>query len=488
MDMEELPRTGLGEKGRLISTIAVLLVAGFVGTSLFAFFAARDSIRLSIEKNSLPTASEYVYSTLQKELLEPIFVSSMMASDTFLHDWIARGEGDLGAVLQYLSEIQSRYGVFAAFIVSESTRRYYEPKGILKIVSRNDSRDAWYFRVSAMAEPYEINLDPDMAHGDAMTVFINYRVIDSSGKYLGAAGVGISVATMNSIVDSLRLDRDTAAYFVDQSGNILIGAPYGVEPTPSVHDDPALSAVAKAAISSGGGSYRYNRNGSERLLHVKKLPEIGWFLFVERTEDTVLTSTSRALWLNLAVFALIVLIITLITAMTIDRYQSRLERTASYDPLTGAFNRLSFGVLCDHAVKDARRSGAALSIVMLDIDDFKRVNDELGHPAGDKVLGLVVAGGQSGLRQSDPVCRWGGEEFIALLADCDIAGAVAAAEKFRSSASALCQNEGRGRITLSAGVATLRLEENFYSLVNRADKALLSAKRNGKDRTESAEL
>ena len=125
--------------------------------------------------------------------------------------------------------------------------------------------------------------------------------------------------------------------------------------------------------------------------------------------------------------------------------------------------------------------------MILDIDDFKRVNDERGHPAGDKVLGLVVAGGQSGLRQSDPVCRWGGEEFIAMLADCDIGGAVAAAEKFRASASSLCENEDCGRVTLSAGVATLRPEENFYSLVSRADKALLSAKRNGKDRTESAE-
>lgn len=485
--MEELPRTGLGEKGRLIGTIAVLLVAGFVGTSLFAFFAARDSIRLSIEKNSLPTAAEYVYSTLQKELLEPIFVSSMMASDTFLHDWISRGEGDLEAILQYLSEIQSRYGVFTAFFVSEGTKRYYEAKGILKNVSRDDPRDAWYFRVTAMAQPYEINLDPDMAHGDAMTVFINYRVLDSSGRYLGAAGVGIAVATMNAIVDSLRLDRDTAAYFVDQDGKILVGSPYGVEPAPRVHDDPDLSAVAKKAIAAGGGSYRYHRNGSERLLLVRRLPEIGWFLFIERTEDTVMTSASRALWLNLAVFMLIVFIVILITAMTIDRYQSRLERTASYDPLTGAFNRLSFGVLCDHAVKDARRSGASLSIVMLDIDNFKRVNDELGHPTGDKVLGLVVAGGQSGLRQSDPVCRWGGEEFIALLADCDLEGALAAAEKFRASALALCESEGYGRVTLSAGVATLRPEENFYSLVNRADKALLSAKRNGKDRTESAE-
>jgi len=300
---------------------------------------------------------------------------------------------------------------------------------------------------------------------------------------------------LNAIVENLQAEHDTAAFFVDKDGRILVGAPYRENGAASsdggtartVTDDQALRAVAAEAIKSGGGSFRYKRDGKPRLLLVRPIPELSWFLFVEHTEDKAISDAGRALLLNLIVFFLLVGAIIAMTAITVDRFQSRLERTASYDQLTGALNRMSFGVLCEHAVKESRRTGESLSVAMFDIDGFKQVNDNLGHFAGDDALKLVVAGGRSGLRQSDSLCRWGGEEFMALLTSCDAAGAVTAAEKFRVSATALCKSEGAGAITLSAGVATLRPEEDFHSLVNRADAALLSAKRAGKDRTVSAE-
>ncbi|MBN2874715.1 MAG: diguanylate cyclase, partial [Spirochaetales bacterium] len=378
--MESLPRTGIGEKSRLIATITILLVAGFLGTSLFAFFAARNSLRDEIERDSLPAMADYVHSTLQRELVQPIFVSSMMANDTFLHDWVQNGEQSESAVLRYLAEIQNRYDVFTTFFVSDRTSRYYQAGGILKVVSSDEPRDVWYYRVRSMEDQYELNLDPDMAHGDAMTIFINYRVVDTSGTFLGAAGVGISVEQMNGIVEDLRAGHNTAAYFVDGSGRILVGGPCGVSPALTVGDDEALSAVGESAMAAGGGSYRYARGGAERLLYVKFLPELDWYLFVERTETEALAGSSTALRVNLLVFALIIGLVLLATAMTIDTYQSRLERTASYDQLTGALNRMSFAVLSDHAVKEARRSGAPLSVALFDIDDFKRVNDERGHP------------------------------------------------------------------------------------------------------------
>ncbi|PKL25051.1 MAG: hypothetical protein CVV47_07135 [Spirochaetae bacterium HGW-Spirochaetae-3] len=171
----------------------------------------------------------------------------------------------------------------------------------------------------------------------------------------------------------------------------------------------------------------------------------------------------------------------------LDRFQNRLERTASHDQLTGALNCMAFSVLCDHAVKESRRNGTPLSVALFDIDDFNRVNAEFGKKAGDKVLRLIAAGGQSGLRQCDPLCRWGGDEFIALLASCDTDGALAAADKFRTSASDLCAVEGPSGVTISAGVATMRPDESFYSLVGRADESLASAKRKGKAATVVAE-
>jgi hypothetical protein len=186
--MSGAKKTGLGDKKRLIGFLAAILLAGFGGSSLLAFLAARDAIRASIEGEALPAAAESIYSQLRTDLAKPVFVSSMIAGDTFLHDWVRRGEGELPAIREYLGEIVRRYGVITAFFVSDRTKRYYYEGGVLKTVSRSEPRDQWFYRVAEMKEPYELNLDPDLAHGDVLTIFINYRVVDSQGTSSGPRG------------------------------------------------------------------------------------------------------------------------------------------------------------------------------------------------------------------------------------------------------------------------------------------------------------
>ena len=167
--------------------------------------------------------------------------------------------------------------------------------------------------------------------------------------------------------------------------------------------------------------------------------------------------------------------------------QARYRELAHTDPLTNLPNRRGFLDRIERYHRSSAASTGQVGFLMIDVDHVKHINDNYGHQAGDQVLQLVVAGGKSGLRQSDPLCRWGGEEFVAILSSCDAAGAIAAAEKFRSSAAALCAVELGKTVHLSAGVATMRPNEDFYTLIGRADEALLVAKKNGKDRTISAE-
>ncbi len=476
--MEELKRTGLGDKARLLAALTVLLLAGFLGTGYFAFLAARDSIRGNIEKNDLPVAAESVYARLQKDLVEPVFVSSMMANDTFLHDWIVGGEKDLSAVVRYLSEIKTRYGAFTAFFVSERTGRYYYPEGVLKTVSPTEPRDEWYYRVRGMSGPYELNVDPDLANADALTIFINYRVIDADGTFLGAAGVGLAVDSMTRMVATLKSEYGTNVYFVDKSGGIVAGEPLGG----SGSGDPALAPIYRRDLRVGPGSYRY-RNGSEDiLLFVRWLPEVGWFLFVERPEDEAIAGARRAFYLNLVLYVLILILALLAAGFTVNRFQSRLERTASYDPLTGAMNRLAFQAVADHSIREARRDGKPLSVVLFDIDHFKAVNDTLGHAAGDEALKSVARTCGQALRASDLLCRWGGEEFLVLLPGSGPDGGAFAAEKLRTAVSTAAVGPGNRTVTISSGTATIREGEDLSSLVQRADERLLEAKRAGRNR------
>jgi diguanylate cyclase (GGDEF)-like protein len=480
--MRRIINLGLGDKGTLLIFLSVLLAAGFTGTSLLAYKAARDGVRTSIEENALPVAAESVYARLQKDLVEPIFVSSMMANDTFLHDWVLDGERTPEAMQKFLSEVQSRYNTITAFFVSDRSRRYYHPSGVLKMVAPDEWRDAWYWRVRAMDEPYELNVDVDLANADALTVFINYRVIDVDGAFLGAAGVGLTVDAMAGMAARLRDEFGTAVYFVDPDGIIVAGMPAGFkQPLPTVNHEPALRDVAMKAIKAGGGAFRYHTADGDVLLHVRWLPEVRWFLFVEKAEAASVAGSRRALRLNLGVYTGILLLVLLAATLTVDRYQRRLERAATHDTLTGALNRLAFGAVAEHAIKDARRTGLPLSAVMVDADGFKAVNDSYGHPVGDKVLKAIVDAALGVMRQSDAFCRWGGEEFLFLLPGCDAEAARAVAEKVRTAAKETTTRDCPAAVTLSAGIATLRELESFDALVCRADDALLQAKRTGKN-------
>ncbi|SDM45735.1 diguanylate cyclase [Oryzisolibacter propanilivorax] len=159
-----------------------------------------------------------------------------------------------------------------------------------------------------------------------------------------------------------------------------------------------------------------------------------------------------------------------------------LERQASTDPLTGVLNRRGFDARMVALLGLARRSARPLSVVALDVDHFKRINDTHGHGAGDEVLRRLAASLQARARRSDVVARVGGEEFVVLLPDTDVAGA-------RTIAQALLQVVAEqedpvvGRVTISAGVAGLRgPEEEPATLLDRADAALYRAKREGRNR------
>lgn len=128
-----------------------------------SYFVARDSITAQISEETLPLTSDNVYSEIQRDLLRPVLISSLMASDTFLRGRALDGETEPEQIRQYLAEIQERYDTITAFFVSDTTRNYYHPTGILEQVDISTPEDAWYARVREMREPYEINVDSDTA-------------------------------------------------------------------------------------------------------------------------------------------------------------------------------------------------------------------------------------------------------------------------------------------------------------------------------------
>jgi diguanylate cyclase (GGDEF)-like protein len=174
--------------------------------------------------------------------------------------------------------------------------------------------------------------------------------------------------------------------------------------------------------------------------------------------------------------------------MGLERSHALLYQQAIRDPLTGLYNRRHMLELLDHEVEQSRRYGLPLSVLALDLDRFKHINDAFGHPAGDQVLGVAAQRMSFALRKVDRLARMGGEEFLVLCPRTDLEGARLLAERIRASMEA----EGvpglpeQKVVTVSVGIAVLDAEEDqIPSLLARADARLYEAKERGRNQVVS---
>ena len=161
----------------------------------------------------------------------------------------------------------------------------------------------------------------------------------------------------------------------------------------------------------------------------------------------------------------------------------RLFELATIDPLTGCLNRRHFVERANELIALGRRTGAPLSLVVMDLDDFKRINDVYGHPAGDAVLRMIGRTGRNHIRATDLLGRMGGEEFALLMPNTAAVGAALLADRLREAIKSDETRiaEANIQITASLGLAALRPNESFDALYARADAALYAAKAGGRD-------
>ena len=163
---------------------------------------------------------------------------------------------------------------------------------------------------------------------------------------------------------------------------------------------------------------------------------------------------------------------------------AELGKLATTDKLTGAHNRRKFDEILSLEMSRARRIDQPLSMIIFDVDHFKRINDTFGHQAGDEVLKMLVGTVREKLRVLDVLARWGGEEFIVLTTSTDLEGAIILAERVRAVVEEQCFSFAV-HITISLGVAEYKQDDTADSFIQRADSALYRAKRNGRNRVEA---
>lgn len=481
-------RSALFSQRSLMLALLLLLGCGFLATSLLSYFASRSEIRDNIINTELPLTSDTVYSEIQKDLVRPVVVASMMAQDTFLRDWAIGGQSDTAPITRYLNEVVAHQNAYTAFFVSEATSTYYQAKGVLKRIDPTTERDRWYARVKAMRTPYEINVDLDMANQDRPTVFINYKVLDYRNRFIGAAGVGLTVEAVIQRLDNYQQRYQRAVYFVDATGTIVLtgsaGGPDGVRSGRLLKEVPALAELLQKMPTPLGGNHEYTHDGHSHFLNVRLIPELNWYLFVDKRDDVALDSARQSLYMNLVICAMITLVVLSLLNAMIRRHQDNIQSLATLDSLTGLPNRRAFDLLAAQAIQEAAREPMPLVALLIDLDHFKVLNDTHGHLAGDEVLRQFARILESCLRQTDIICRWGGEEFIVLLKNTEGDAALAVAEKVRQRTEQLAFSYADTvlKVTISIGLSARQSDDTLHTLIARTDHALYRAKQNGRNR------
>jgi diguanylate cyclase (GGDEF)-like protein len=471
-------------KRYFVIAITLLMTIGFLSTSLISYFVARDSLSKDISEQMLPLTSDNIYSEIQRDLLRPVLISSFMATDTFVQEWVSGGEQSVSAIQSYLTEIRQQFGTITAFFVSEQTRLYYHPDGILRTVLESNPEDAWYFRVRSLTEEYEVNIDLDTADRNRLSIFINYRVLDGSGQYIGVTGVGLSVNAVSELIESYQQRYGRTIYFVDRAGNIALSQSLTDGPL-RIQEIPGLADQSEQILNTNSTSFSYaSAEGEVVYLNSRLVAEFDWYLVVEQHDADAEARIRNTLLVNIGLSLSVMVLVLLFAHFTLKAYQRRLEEMATTDGLTGVANRHVFDSIVEQVRRSAKRRKKKVSLVSIDIDHFKEVNDTYGHQAGDEILKIVATGIQDQIRESDTLCRWGGEEFLLLLDDCTLQQAAERAETVRRFIKKqLIQIKGENvRVTLSCGVTECGIDEALFEVVTRVDEALYRAKREGRDR------
>ncbi len=164
------------------------------------------------------------------------------------------------------------------------------------------------------------------------------------------------------------------------------------------------------------------------------------------------------------------------------RHAREVERLTYTDLLTELPNRRYFDSILRHQIENADRYGEVFSVLIVDLDRFKAINDSYGHLQGDEVLKQVAGALRNSLRSSDVIARWGGEEFIALAPKTGLESAQGLAERIRAKVEGMKVSGGPSQVTVSVGVAELKAKESAEGLLSRADQALYRAKELGRNR------
>jgi len=331
-----------------------------------------------------------------------------------------------------------------------------------------------------------------LLHGEA-TIAISRRIFGHDGSFGGIAVGTVRLALFRHLFEKLNLGQNGSVSVLRTDGRLIIRSPFNeVDIDRDYSAAPAFRSFLKA--SAGSFVEVATTDGVERLFSFRHLDDLPLIVIVATaTADIYATWRPKAIAAGVALIVLcggatVLLLLFCREILLRIAAEERLTLVADTDSLTMISNRRSFDRTLDEEWRRAIRNQMPIALLLMDADFFKLFNDTYGHPAGDHALcAIATAIAENIRRPADLAGRYGGEEFVALLPDTEMAGALNVAESIRAAVNALDVPHSGSRfgcLTLSIGVAVMRpaLGDPASTLLKMADDVLYEAKQTGRNR------
>ena len=490
----------------VVTVFACLLVMGFAAWFIAASRQAQLAEAEVANTNIARMLAEQVEATVNTTNIALIDLAERVEVDGANPEALTRLDGHLVDLVKVSSEVHGlfAYGANGSWLATSLSRPV-----------KGDNSDREYFRYHRAHPGRELHVGPPIKSRSTgvWVIPVSRRINAADGSFGGVALVTLQVNFFERIYDELNVGKTGTVVLALDTGTLLYRRPFDERLIGTdISQGPVMQILAKQG--AGSSILVARTDGIERLYSYRRVDGYPFIVAVGRTKDELLSGWRRSSILIGAAGLLICAMLGFLSAKLVRQIliRDKLDRKlrahsegltqdnqglhvlAHTDKLTGIANRLMFDDILEREFKRAQRSGDCLSLILLDVDFFKKYNDRYGHPAGDAVLrGVGRVMRDQVIRAGDLPARYGGEEFVVVLPSTGQAGAIAVAERIRQGILALGVahiDAPEGQLSASFGVATVTPGTQSglapADVVKLADLQLYEAKRSGRNRVCSS--